>query len=206
MGDVSEFFLKPLMRHFNLPPGASDDPEGWERDYDESLGTFGDDALRRAARIIREERTGARTFPLIADCNAACKRAFDELHSPRSNKSGARNDDQAIEDGYPEWGDLRRQQAWSLMRCDLGKEAARDMWVVPLFDFCRENRRLPDRHEVERLIQKGIKTAELVGILQETESGTEFAAIIKNKVHKFYFARHNTLCKKIGADEFVIGG
>ena len=205
MGDVSEYLIKPLMRHFNLPKGAADDPEGWLRDYEESLGTFGDDVLRRAARIMRDEQAGTRTFPLIADCNAMCKRAFDELHSPRGNKSGSRRADDPFEERYPEWSELRKQQAWSLMRGELGKEAARDMWVVPLYDFCRKNRRLPQRHEVDELVQKGKTTAELVGILQTSESGTEFAAIIKNKAQRFYLVRHNTVCRKIGADEFAIG-
>lgn len=207
MGDVREYFLKPLARQFNLPKGATGDPEAWERDYIESLGTFDDEALDRAAKIIRDERTETR-FPLIADCNAACKRAHDEIRygHQRGERLDNRNENVPIEQRYPEWSELRRHQAWDLMRCDLGKEAARDIWIVPLYDFCRENRRLPDRHEVERLIKKGKKTGELVGILQETESGTEFAATIKNKVHRFYFARHNTICKKIGANEFVIRG
>lgn len=205
MGDVSEFFIRPLMRHFNLPKGASDDPEGWEQDYVESLGTFGDDVLRRAARIMRDEGTGTRTFPLIADCNAACKRAFDELHSPRGNKSTSRRADDPFEERYPEWTELRKQQAWSLMRGELGREAARDMWVVPLYDFCRENRRLPNSDEVQQLVQKGLATAELVGMLQESENGTEFAGMMRSKTQKFYLSRYNTVCRKIGADEFVIG-
>lgn len=205
MGNVRGVFMKPLLSIFTAPKG--EDVNGFFEAYDQLLGGYSDKVLSDAVKRIIASRD-KRTFPLPYECSHACRDALAALAAAKH--ANERSDDNhhenaPLEQRYPEWSELRKQQAWSLMRCELGKEAARDMWIIPLYDFCRENRRLPDVHEVTHLVEKGKKTGELVGLLQETESGTEFAATIKNKAQRFYFARHNTICKKIGADEFVFG-
>ena len=206
MGNVSEFFIKPLMRHFNLPKGAADDPEGWLRDYEESLGTFGDDVLRLAAKITRERPAATRTFPIIDDCNAACKQAFDEIHYShlRGERPNNRDEDRAFYDKYPEWSDLRRQQAYALMRCEVGLEAAEDLWVCALFDFCRVNRRLPDSHEKEEVIKIGAKTLDVIGLAGADASKMKNMTKLGGQFIQDFFRRHNAICKKIGADHHVI--
>lgn len=208
MGNVSEFFIKPLMRHFNLPKGAADDPEGWLRDYEESLGSFGDDVLRLAAKITRERPAATRTFPIIDDCNAACKHAFDEIHYSRhrGDRPNNRNEDQAFYDKYPEWSELRRQQAYSLMRGEMGMEAAEDLWVCALFDFCRVNRRLPDRYEKEDVVKIGAKTLDVIGLSGADASKVKDMSRLGSQFMRDFFRRHNAICKKIGADQFAIGG
>jgi hypothetical protein len=206
MGDVSEYFIKPLMRHFNLPKGAADDPEGWLRDYEESLGSFGDDVLRLAAKITRERPAATRTFPVIDDCNAACKHAFDEIHYSRhrGDRPNNRNDDQAFYDKYPEWSELRRQQAYSLMRGEMGMEAAEDLWVCALFDFCRVNRRLPDRYEKEGVVKTGAKTLGVIGLSGADASILKSMTKLSSQFLRDFFRRHDAICKKIGAEQHLL--
>jgi len=157
MGDVVKSFLEPLMEVYPLPKHANTNSEKFFGVYVQMLGSFGDDVLSAAAADIMANRT-ARTFPLPAECNAVCKHAVDTVkygkHEP--SKDGNRHEHLPFEQRYPDWSERRISAANALVCCQIGREALAEKWIVSLHDFCRENQRLPDRHEMAVVRKKGI--------------------------------------------------
>jgi hypothetical protein len=176
MGDVTVKLIQPLARQFTLPKGATDDIVGWRKDYQVICGTFGDEILERATALIMASRQKT-TFPLPSECNRACLDALEMLtlqerlaHRP-NNAREIRNE--PFDRRYPEWSDRRRDLADRLIQCELGKQALREDWIWTLWEFCRLNERLPDKHEAERVRGKGIARSkefwETVGMDPESD-------------------------------------
>lgn len=156
MGDVRENFLKPLARQFTLPKGATDDPAAWESDYLRSLGSFDDDTLRNAAQTLMDIRL-TRTFPLVGECNKACKETIEAeaIKQMESGRENARREHDLLEKRYPECSQPRIEAAHRMMRdYPLIQQAASEFWIWGLFDFCCKNRSTPDKYQVESIKRK----------------------------------------------------
>jgi hypothetical protein len=207
MGDVFVNFLDPLRLHYPLPKHSEGHEDRFFETYLEKLHSFSDDVLKSASGRIIDERK-QRSFPLPAECNEACRAAFDDIQfsRQRSSRPNNRGEELAFYDKYPDWTDLRRQQAYALMRCEMGMEAAEDLWVCALFDFCRVNRRLPDRYEKEDIMKTGAKTLDVIGLAGADASKIKDMSILGGQFMQDFFRRHNAICRKIGADNFAIGG
>lgn len=160
MGDVRENFLKPLARQFTLPKGATDDPAAWESDYLRSLGSFDDETLRGAAQALMDIRL-TRTFPLVGECNKACRDTIEAeaIKQMESGREHARREHDQLEKRYPECSQARIEAANRLMQgYPLIKQAADEFWIWGLFDFCCKERETPDRYQVETVKRKSNAT------------------------------------------------
>lgn len=160
MGDVMSKFLDPLREVYPLPKHAETNLEKFFSVYLKMLKTFADDTLSAAADHIMEVRN-VRTFPLPAECNAACKHVIDAArygeHKP--SREGNRHEHLPFEQRYPEWQEWRIKKANELVCSDLGREALGEGWIVSLHDFCREQQRVPDRHELVSVRNKGLEVS-----------------------------------------------
>jgi hypothetical protein len=216
--DVISSFIEPMRQVFELPARckattknpddlkkAQENLEKWCEPYIRVLHTFDDQTLKQAAENIIAERT-KKDFPLPAETNAACKQAFDDIryNRQRGERPNNRNEDQAFYDKYPDWTELRRQQAYALMRCEMGMEAAEDLWVCALFDFCRVNRRLPDRYEKENVVKVGAKTLDVIGLSGADASILKSMTKLSSQFLRDFFRRHDAICKKIGAEQHLL--
>jgi hypothetical protein len=142
---VTANFISPLLRHFNQPEmEADEDVRLFFSDIVEDLSQYPADMLALAAKKVRRSRMSL-TFPPLAECLAACQAAHGELIKPEPRSEGR---------DYPEWSASRIAKANRLICCDGGRQAARDGWIVRLWDFCRENERVPNRAEAEVIIRK----------------------------------------------------
>ena len=142
---VTANFIGPLLRHFNQPEMETEEQVRlFICDIIEDLSQYPADVLALAAKKIRRSRLSL-TFPPLAECLAACREAHGEIIKPQGRPAAV---------DYPEWSAARIAQANRLICCAGGKKAAEDGWIVRLWDFCRENERLPNRAEAEVIIRK----------------------------------------------------
>jgi hypothetical protein len=156
VGDVSEYFLKPLARQFTLPKGATDDPAAWASDYLRSLGSFDDETLKTAAQNLMDVRM-TRTFPLVGECNAACRDTIEAeaIKQMESGREHVRRENDLLERKYPECSQYRIEAAHRMMKdYPLIKQAADEFWIWGLFDFCCKEQETPDKYQVETVKRK----------------------------------------------------
>lgn len=151
MGNVLEKFITPLRPFFADPKMPSGTPvEEFYAGLIEDLGGFSDVALELAAKNLRANRE-YHTFPSLAECLGYCKAARNELYGKALGNAPP-------PDPYPEWSEERQRWAESVMCGARGlryaEPAAEEGWIVSLWDFIRENHRLPNDNEA-----RGIRKA-----------------------------------------------
>lgn len=161
MPDVHKNFIEPLLTQFRIPPDVKpENIDGFFGDYVEALVycnkdgeliAYDDDVLRAAARKLKTERTGSRTFPMPAECIEACKAVWGQMlavqiHAERHEQ-------------HAEWSQARRQFADGCMNSDLGRQAAEEGWIWALWDFCRESSRMPNGIEAQMIRTRSMANA-----------------------------------------------
>lgn len=147
MGNVTTNFLQPLGRQFQMPKGASVEPEAWVSDYVEALEGYTDSLLALAAKNIIKNRE-SRSFPLVAECVKACRDTMDQISEPDLSKP--------IDVKHDEWREERKELADKLFKCEMGREAVKEGWSWALWDWLRENGRHPNKYEVEKIRDRGM--------------------------------------------------
>lgn len=140
MGDVNKFFLDPISRQFSLPKTMENDPLAWQKDYDDALAFYSDTVLDVTAKRIIASRD-VRSFPLVAECLKACRETHGELSKPEPRSAGH----------HDEWDQSRVKRADRLIQSDAGVQAAKEGWLLSLWDFCRQKERWPNRIESEKM-------------------------------------------------------
>ena len=138
--DAMRFFGEP-----NLPDNA--DKATIYGAYARALSQYSDKVLQRAADGMLATRS-QRKFPLLAECLEACRSAQDEIAGEAKRENDNRR--QSAKSNDP-WSPERVHLADGMMRSEIGREAAREGWIVSLHDFCREDGRLPNKFEAERV-------------------------------------------------------
>ncbi len=138
--DAMRFFGEP-----NLPENA--DKTTIYGAYARALSQYNGEVLQRAADGMLAARS-QRKFPLLAECLDACRSAQDEI----AGEAKRENDDQRqTAKSKDPWSPERIKLANGMMRSDLGRQAAEEGWIISMHDFCREQGRLPNRFEAEKV-------------------------------------------------------
>ena len=138
-------FITDLAMHFS-PPRFEHEHErsAWQKSIMRELHGATPEVIDRAARHIIQTRKN-RYFPLIAECRQAVREAAEAVRFeghlgtlPTLRKS--LGDD---------WTKERQDLADQLVKCGLGKQAARDnpSWTLGLWHFCRKHQRIPTAPE-----------------------------------------------------------
>lgn len=143
---VREAFIEPLIACYGLP--KSDRPELFFAEVMAALEHYQRADLQSAKTLILRRH---KFWPRIAECLDV----INEVIEARSRPGVA-----PIQ--YPTWTAERFAQADVLVRSELGKHAADEGWISPLWDFCREKLRLPEGEEVRHLINSGRETARVI--------------------------------------------
>lgn len=138
---VEGFFPRPKF------DGDEKREAAWLRVMQDQLRGWPEPILMAAGDRILKTRNptkpGFRWFPAPAEILAVCEDIAAEreraqrplLAAPKGN----------------EWSDERLALAFDLCKSPLGIEAAREGWILRLYDFCRREMRLPEKGEVMRL-------------------------------------------------------
>lgn len=138
--DAMRFFGEP-----NLPENA--DKATIYGAYARALSQYSSEVLQRAADGMLAVRS-QRKFPLLAECLEACRSAQDEI----AGEAKRENDDQRqVAKSKDPWSPERVKQADRMMDSDVGRQAAEEGWIISLHDFCREQGRIPNRFEAEKV-------------------------------------------------------
>jgi len=137
----AQAFLSRLQTMYGEPD--SDDPAAFLAEYARLLRNYTAKELDGAGDIVLR-RNRYKTWPTVGECVNACEDVRDAA-SVGAPPPG-------IQDKYPEWSKEAVGKAYRLINSELGKQAAKDGWIMSLWDFCRKNRRLPREGELGRLI------------------------------------------------------
>ena len=120
------------------PPSTSDD-DAFLAELSDMIGKTEPDILNAAGDIIRATHK-RRGWPSPAEIMAAIEKASAER--PRKTK---------VDLSDPLWSHDSIGLANRLIVCELGEQAVREGWILTLWDFCRQQRRLPNGYELGRL-------------------------------------------------------
>lgn len=146
-----------LLNHFRVFH-KPDSPEEamWSRSMAAVLSGYREEVLALAcARILRTRRNDR--FPLPAEIAAVCDDVQADIDRPKLLAAEM---------------DSKRSSSWSheriafvvqqLMSGHVGRQAVDEDWHGALYDFCRENNRLPDAQEAVRLRHAARETGEFI--------------------------------------------
>lgn len=171
---LSEYFGPPK------PSGGQDDGvylKTWMRYAIDDFGFYSAEELDRAFKILRGT-SKYKSMPSNAEIIAACKDAVKELRSERpvlkvDTRSPQERSIQAKEDN-----------ALFLMRqSPMGKTACAEGWHGELFEFVRDNGRLPgNQHEIKILIEETHETDRTIERLNAPDDSavTALMAVCRN--------------------------
>jgi hypothetical protein len=143
MVQVSEKTQKFLVRIGNVWPKRLEDEnvDAWVTEWENALKQFEAWVIEAAATRIIHDRTQA-GFPFPAEVRRVC---YQVLADDKSSKPTL---DVAPDKGNP------YKLASELIKCELGRRAAREGWVLTLRDFVVRNGRLPQGDiEIKKLIK-----------------------------------------------------
>lgn len=148
--DVADF-VAALETHFF--PVKHDPPSrvtAWLASMFRDLRGYSSQVLDEAARdIIRNRKE--RYFPLPAECREACEAVKKRSDiASRASQLSATTWTYKRDDDYAPW---RVQLADDLIRCDIGRQAVKEGWVLSLHDYARKHGKLPTQAEFHGLKQ-----------------------------------------------------
>lgn len=111
------------------------------------LSGYSPEVLERARRDMVRKRTKTQT-PSVAECLAACAEAKRWSTVETSKDQLISN---PAREGLSEWSPERVGLAYELIRTTLGKQAARENWILGLWNFIRRQGRHPAEKEISQL-------------------------------------------------------
>jgi hypothetical protein len=153
MSQAISQFITDLAVHFGRKHDTPEAEDVWLKSMFACMRGYNTDTLKRAAQRIINQRT-ERSFPLPAECKKVC----DDIASQEATEKGMRL---PVDKAPPPFSDARVRLADDLVMTAMGKEAARDGWILALHDFARDNARLPSAGEVTAIkaVPKGFDVA-----------------------------------------------
>jgi hypothetical protein len=131
----AQIFVNTLENHFKRNPFG----DGFAKKLEPYCREIGPDVAEEVANRLCAPR---KAFPDLQACTRALKAAEGRLTTPGS--VGPKPWEKPDHRG--EWEAKKR--AWNLCRCDLGRQADRDGWLLSLVEFATEHRRLPEGREI----------------------------------------------------------
>ena len=149
-------FLTTVVIHF---PPKFDSPgheAEWLRSIATALQGFSATTLQRAAQRIINTRK-YRSFPLVSEIVTVCDEIGheDNLKNPKFNHPAH----DPANKSWTAWTEERKQWANQLIQSEIGRQAAREDWILALHDFIRINNRLPaHQYEIDKLkrVSRGV--------------------------------------------------
>ena len=136
-------FITELAVHFGRKHDTPEAEDAWLKSMVESLRGYSQNTLRAAAKRIINSRT-ERSFPLPAECKKTCD---DIAAQEQREQQGSQLQVDKLPPAFSDW---RIKLADDLIMCPMGREAAKEGWILALHDFARENGKLPVGREITR--------------------------------------------------------
>jgi hypothetical protein len=137
-----------LLRFANLygSPEASD-PKGYLGEYTTALEGFAPEIVKKIGdRVIGENTYKMWPTP------GACKTAGNTIAAEQANDAKRYVHQRESKHLDPAWSDHAVRKADSLIKGELGQQAAREGWIVGLHDYCRKHGKLANPWECGEMI------------------------------------------------------
>lgn len=131
-------FLSRVVIHFPVRFESDAREAEWLRSMIDAIGGYDADVLAKAAQRIIDKRTDRR-FPLPAEIRGVCQEIAEDARLEALPIDTA--------DAPPRFASYRYKLADELVMTDMGRQAARDGWVLGLHHFVVEHGRLPDANK-----------------------------------------------------------
>lgn len=138
-------FVTTLVVHFRVRFDHEAEQREWVRSISEAISGYDASVLDRAAQRIIDTRTDRR-FPLVSEIRKACATVVAE---DRAREAAGKLALAERPQGQHPYSRDRWEFAKHLLRCEIGRNAARDGWSLGLFNFALRNGRLPDGREIQ---------------------------------------------------------
>lgn len=135
MSNKVSAFLSRVVVHFPVRFESSAREAEWLGSIMDAIGGYDAEVLTKAAQKIIDTRTDRR-FPLPAEIRKVCQELAEEARLAKLPIDTA--------DAPPRFASYRHKLADELIMTDMGRQAARDGWVLGLHHFVVEHGRLPD--------------------------------------------------------------
>lgn len=151
MSAASEFIEEVLL---HWPPYRWDEDQeaSWTKSMTLELRIFDPAVLAKAIAHMKRTRKDRRT-PTVAECISACAEALRWINIEKGKQALPIEEQKQT---LSEYSQDRIKLANDLVMGSLGKQAAKEGWILSLHDFCRNKLRLPMSHEVDKC-KKGAK-------------------------------------------------
>ena len=132
-------FIEQLLVHYPVKHDSEEREDAWVNSMIGALKGYGANILQEVSHeIIRTRKY--RNFPLLSEILDAC----DKVEKRREHERRAQTLPAMRPSAGDEWSTERVRLAYELCKgTQIGKEAARDGWVMSLWDFCRKHQRVP---------------------------------------------------------------
>lgn len=153
--DIANFIEVLCANGFNPPRHESEIAEReWSAGVASALAYYDSDLLPKIAQEILNTRTDRR-FPLPAEIRKVSLDVSDRMRGRELVPEPPKGRD-------AEWTAERLALADSLCQTELGRRAAREDWILALWDFCRKNSRMPNDFEVKHVIASSRETDDFI--------------------------------------------
>lgn len=143
-GKISDFIGK-LLIHYPVRFDTEARQDEWIDSLTAAFRSYSADVLQRAAQRIVDTRTDRR-FPLVAEIHKVCAQIIYDDGIKQQSLGVVQDPEKATP-----YSESRERWADTLVNGELGREAAREGWILALHDYAREHGKLPDRPGAARL-------------------------------------------------------
>ena len=131
-------FIEALLVHYPVKHDSEEREDAWVNSMIGALKGYGANILQEVAQhIIRTRKY--RNFPLLSEILDAC----DKVEKRRELEKRS----QTIPDFRPstgdDWSAERVKLAHDLKHTQIGRQAAKEGWIISFWNFCREHQRVP---------------------------------------------------------------
>lgn len=147
MSVVFDVVIRRFVTVFGEP--KTDRPDAMIAEYEKALDGNTSEVLNRAVDNLFK-RTKFRVWPTIGECIVAVKEASQDLRSEKASKAVG-PEKKKWEDAYSEWSDEAFAIADRMVKCQLGKAALKQDWLLGLHEFIRRERRYPSGFEQKEI-------------------------------------------------------
>jgi hypothetical protein len=169
-------FIEALLVHYPVRHDTEEREDAWVKSMIAALRDFDGDLLKEVANdIIRTRKY--RNFPLLSEILDKC----DDVQARRQARMREATMPQLRmpTEASDEYSRERQKFAHDMKRSELGKQAAREGWILGYWDFCRENLRAPAGREIDQCKRESEGIEEIYSRAMRGEAGPFSKAIAK---------------------------
>ena len=137
--------ISKLVMHYPVRFDSEERQTEWIGSMVAAFKSYNADVLQRAAQRIIDTRTDRR-FPLVAEIHKVCTSIiYDDGLKQQSLGVNPSPEKQSV------YSESREQWADTLVMGEMGRQAAREGWILTLHDYARQHARLPDPAGIGKL-------------------------------------------------------